>query len=199
MFRKYQMNYSKKILGKLMPLKLFNGEYGVTDDGNIYSFEKKVGNRIYPAKWLNTRLRKDGYIDVNIRKKNYSVHRLVAIAFLNNSDNKKCVNHKNGIKNDNRVENLEWTTHSENTKHSYNDIKTQSYSRLSNIGKIQSVKNIKVSELIAKEIYKEYFNSKTSYRKLAKKYNFSKTTIERIITGKGQMYFTNKLIDEVEI
>jgi hypothetical protein len=49
----------------------------------------------------------------------YSVHRIVAEAFLLNIENKETVNHINGIKIDNKVSNIEWATRSENCKHSF--------------------------------------------------------------------------------
>lgn len=51
--------------------------------------------------------------------KSYSAHRLVALAYIPNQENKPEVNHKNGVKTDNHKYNLEWATRSENAKHAF--------------------------------------------------------------------------------
>lgn len=66
---------------------------------------------------------RDGYLRVNLTKdgkhKKWPVHRLVATAFIFNPKNRSINNHFNGIRDDNRIENLEWCNHSENNAHAF--------------------------------------------------------------------------------
>lgn len=75
------------------------------------------------------RLRKDGYLDLDIyfdgKRKKCLVHRLVAICYIENPKNLLEVNHKNKIKTDNRVENLEWVSRQQNMQHRNNDEQTK--------------------------------------------------------------------------
>lgn len=81
-------------------------------------FSYKVNERI-----IRPRIDKKGYIHYALNKegktKEFKAHRLVALMFVPNPYNKPQVNHINGIKTDNRVDNLEWCTNSENQLHSY--------------------------------------------------------------------------------
>ena len=72
-----------------------------------------------------------GYLGTVIQGKTKTIDRMVAIAFIPNPENKKEVNHKNGNKKDNRIENLEWVSHSENNLHCYRVLKR----KLSCLGK----------------------------------------------------------------
>ena len=96
--------------------------YQVSNNGSVRSIDRVVdrsdGRKVtLKGKILKYRLCRNGYPLVSINQKNYSVYRLVAQSFIPNPENKNEVNHKNAIKFDCRVDNLEWCTRNENVSH----------------------------------------------------------------------------------
>jgi hypothetical protein len=85
----------------------YEGIYQISNYGNVFIVAKN--------RYLTPLKSKNGYLLVDLWKqgvkKRISIHRLVAINFLKNSENKSQVNHKNGIKTDNRLENIDGQQH----------------------------------------------------------------------------------------
>lgn len=107
----------------------YEGFYQIINCGKIWSIDRTVKDnnrdfyRTLKGKELSQCKSSNGYLDVKLLKdgiqNTFTSHRLVAEHFVSNPDNKPCVNHKDGNKENNYYLNLEWVTHSENTKHAY--------------------------------------------------------------------------------
>ena len=110
-----------------------------------------------------------GYLQTRVDGRMQYVHRLVAMKYIPNPLKKKCVNHINGIKTDNRVCNLEWNTYQENTIHA---IKTG----------LINTRKLTIDQ--AEEIRKKYVPYKYSTYTLAKEYGVSHGAIYQIIQNK---------------
>lgn len=96
----------------------FEGLYQVSNLGNV---KRLISERVFEERLIGRSIDRYGYVKRVLSKggKNhcFTEHRLVAMAFIENPINKRTVNHKNGIKTDNTVENLEWNTNEENHQH----------------------------------------------------------------------------------
>ena len=99
------------------PIKICS-VFAVSNYGRVKRI-KPGGTRAIVGKIMKLYTNSQGYMKVQLQRKNHFVHRLVLEAFVGSCPEGHECNHKNGIKNDNHISNLEWITPSQNTKHSY--------------------------------------------------------------------------------
>jgi hypothetical protein len=163
----------------------YDGVYKVSNLGNVMSLKRsrvKKDRLIIPVLTL-------GYYYVCLRNfknkekiKRLRVNRIVAIAFIPNPLNKEQVNHINGIKTDNRVENLEWCTPKENTIHSWK-IGTSTMTEENKKKFIELGEKYKIKKKVLNKKTGEIYNSISL---AAKCNNFKMQTLSAILNNQNR-------------
>jgi predicted XRE-type DNA-binding protein len=153
----------------------YEGKFMATEDGRIYSIARKNGRGVAKGGFRKLQKHPQGYLFINAGDRQQLVHRLIAMAFIPNPEGKEFVNHINGIKTDNRVENLEWVTRQENENHAYG---TGLKNSTGSSNTMAVLNEAKVKQI--KELNTLGFNT----AKIATQFGVTGSTISRIIKGK---------------
>lgn len=144
-------------------------KYFVNKDGDVISFKRDNPMLLSP------KISDSGYYEISLRdtdgkRKFYFVHRIVASTYIKNPKRRNYINHIDGDKLNNRVENLEWVTVGENTQHAYD------------MGLILS--SSKQCELYYEDTYIDYFNSKSNmYRYISNQTGYSFGHCRKCVEG----------------
>jgi hypothetical protein len=170
------MSVSKKEIWK--DIIGYENYYQISNYGNVKSLERSFHlGGIRKEKILKFSINTSGYFQVTLQKngekKNYLVHKLVALHFIPNPDNKSEINHKDGNKLNNLINNLEWCTRSENALHAFqlglrNNKEEKSPNRKLNIQQVFEIR--------------ELLNKKIPHKIIAEKYKVSHHCIANINT-----------------
>ena len=161
---------------EFVPIPGYNG-YEINIYGQVRRLDhsmKKSNGIAYSYKGRSiTQSKVDGYYYVKINPNNRTkkVHRLLAITFIPNPNNHPCVNHINGIKTDNIIENLEWCTASHNIVHAFDiGLKTASQRKVQNINTGQIWTSVKHCSIELNIDYGRLFKDINKNQKYSIKY-----------------------------
>lgn len=167
--------------GVLRGIKGYEGLYAVTNTGNVISLNKKVngknGNiRLLPKCILKFEVKK-GYhvvtLSKNNKRKQFFVHRLVAIAFIKNNANAPFINHIDNNRANNVLSNLEWCTHKQNIQHAVKQSR-MAWGEKSGAHKLKTFQVLEIRAL----------RDKLSQREIGTMYKIDHSVVSDIQTGK---------------
>lgn len=151
----------------IVDVKGFEGKYRVSDKGDVFSVDR-LNSRGYRIKGvrLSPRVESTGYGFVTLydgeKIKKWKIHRMVAEHFIENPMNKPCVNHKDGVKLNNKSSNLEWCTHGENKSHSFVELGEKHW-MLGKRGK-DCINSKTVQQFLNGELVREFGSSQEAFR-----------------------------------
>lgn len=164
----------------------YEGLYEVSDEGLVRSVDRRISGRSIKGRILSAHNSGKGYPAVALSKngivRTTYVHMLVANTFINkpNSIAKLVVNHKDGNKWNNTVDNLEWVSYSQNNVHAYNTgLKQRGH----------GFYNAILTEEDVQEIRK--LGKYDTYERIANKYGITKASVRDVLIGKTWKYITN--------
>jgi hypothetical protein len=159
-----------------LPVKNFENRYLISNYGNVKSliYNKELKQFKINSGYNRIALHKDKYI------KNFLIHRLVAETFIPNPNNFSEINHKNGIKTDNYVLNLEWCTSSHNKFHAFkHGLRERLYGNKNGM--------CKLNEEEIEKIRNEYNLTNINQKDLAKKYKVTQAYISFLINNRRRV------------
>jgi len=153
----------------------YDGIYQISNFGNIKSFKRYKDGKI-----LTPKKDKDGYLQIGLRDNNskrkfYSVHRLVAVAFIPNTLNLPDINHKDSITYHNSVDNLEWCSKDYNNKYRFSNGNANH--------KGEKHPTTKLTNEQAKQIYLLGHSGKYTELEVAKMFNTTRSVVNKIRLG----------------
>lgn len=169
------------------PVVGYENSHEVSNKGRLRSIPRDVASRGGITRWrgklISARLDQDGYprptLQVNKKRYYKLLHRLVAMAYIPNPDNKSCVNHIDGNKLNNNVENLEWCTVSENNNHAFRTgLKNNEHSTG------ERCNWAKLKQWQVNEIRRDYDKKTCNQKILADRYGIRDNTVSLIINNK---------------